>query len=92
MHPHNDNKLITAKEAAHILGFKTDQTVYRWAQRGLIKKHLYGSRCIRFKQDEIEEIAKNGFPAEPELNLEVGNRMPKTPARFRPERRPVWEK
>ncbi len=78
--------LITAEEAQKILGFKTDQTIYRWAKRGWIKKIPFGSRAVRFDSEEINDISKNG------LNISNrGTRLVGSPPRSPRRRKRAWD-
>lgn len=50
--------LLTAEQVAAMLSCST-QSVYRWAQEGLIERVKCG-RLVRFREGAVQEFVKNG--------------------------------
>jgi excisionase family DNA binding protein len=69
------SELVTAEEAARLLGVKR-QTVYLWAQQGLVPFYRMGKRLIKFDKDELLSCFKVErsvtVPSSPKI--EVGRR------------------
>lgn len=58
--------LWDAKQVAQFLRLKNEETVYRWAKRGLIPFVSFG-RLLRFRPADVHALAENGLPAEEEI-------------------------
>ena len=52
---------MTAEETRKMLGLKSVQTIYRWANKGWIRKIILGTRTVRFDSKEINNITTNGL-------------------------------
>jgi len=66
-------KLLTAEEVQILLGFKSIQTIYRWARDGRIRAIRFGTRSVRFCSEEIEKVLLSGTQF---INLETGKPIP----------------
>jgi excisionase family DNA binding protein len=75
-------ELITAEEAARLLGVKR-QTVYLWARQGLIPFYRVGKRLIKFDTDELLSCFKveRNVIAPQASRIEVGVRSLADPFR-----------
>jgi excisionase family DNA binding protein len=69
------SELVTAEEAARLLGVKR-QTVYLWVRQGLIPFYRVGKRLIKFDRDELLSGFKveRSVTAPPSPKLNVGGR------------------
>jgi excisionase family DNA binding protein len=50
------NELLTVRQVAERLGFKSAATVYKWSQQGRIPRVVLGPRSIRFRAEDIERF------------------------------------
>ena len=69
------SELVTAEEAARLLGVKR-QTVYLWVRQGLIPFFRVGKRLIKFDKDELLSCFKveRSMTAPSSPKIEVGAR------------------
>lgn len=51
--------MMTVKDAAGRLGIQPD-TLYRWARAGHINFTRYGTKLIRFSEEDLEEYLDRG--------------------------------
>lgn len=51
---------MNAEELRIYLGLKSVQTIYRWVKSGVLNPIPFGTRNIRFKTDDAENILLNG--------------------------------
>jgi excisionase family DNA binding protein len=67
------SELVTAEEAARLLGVKR-QTVYLWARQGLVPFYRVGKRLIKFEKDELLSCFKveRSVTAPSSPKIEVG--------------------
>jgi len=69
-------RLITVEEAAHFCGV-TQQTVYRWIRKGLIKKVIFGKRCLRLSTDDLKKFVDSKTRNNDEIIDEIINNTKK---------------
>lgn len=55
---HNKDYLITFKEAAFVLGYKTPRSLYRLVEEGFLLTYTSSKRQNYFKLSEVMSIAK----------------------------------
>lgn len=56
--------LMSAAQVAARLGC-SQQSVYRWADLGLLPRKKIGKRIVRFERDDVEAFILRGTPPEP---------------------------
>jgi excisionase family DNA binding protein len=61
----NEMPLLTIKDAAHELGLKSDQTLYRWIKRHWLPAIPLGPRGVRIKSEVIDQIKNCGLRVTP---------------------------
>jgi excisionase family DNA binding protein len=53
--------LMSAAQVAERLGC-SQQSVYRWADIGLLPRKRIGKRIVRFERDDVERFIERGLP------------------------------
>jgi excisionase family DNA binding protein len=81
--------LLTIKDAAHELGLKSDQTLYRWIKRHWLPSVPFGPRGVRVKAEVIDQIKNSGLRVTPDSILPAIGR-PRTMSRKPPNGGKAW--